>query len=86
MADKEDDRSRRVIGGGLLLPSRQPFEHLTVLRAIFVPLTLIAGIYGMNFAFMPELQLKHGYFWVLGLMAVIAIGELWFFHKNGWFK
>ena len=59
---------------------------LTILQAIFVPLTLIAGIYGMNFAFMPELQLKFGYFWVLGLMVVIAVSELWFFYKHDWFK
>ena len=59
---------------------------LTILQAIFVPLTLIAGIYGMNFAFMPELKWEHGYFWMLGLMAVIAGCELWYFYKHDWFK
>ena len=59
---------------------------LTILQAIFVPLTLIAGIYGMNFAIMPELKFEHGYFWVLGLMALIAGCELLYFYKKGWFK
>jgi len=40
---------------------------ITILQAIFVPLTLIAGIYGMNFAFMPELKWEHGYFFDFGI-------------------
>lgn len=59
---------------------------LTILQAIFVPLTLIAGIYGMNFAYMPELRWKFSYFWILGLMVVIAGCELWYFYKRDWFK
>ncbi|MDW7693325.1 CorA family divalent cation transporter [Flammeovirgaceae bacterium SG7u.111] len=58
---------------------------LTVVQAIFVPLTLIAGIYGMNFAIMPELQWDYGYFYVLALMVAIAVGELLWFYKKGWF-
>ena len=50
---------------------------LTVLSAIFMPLTLIAGIYGMNFDVMPELHWRYGYFVVLGTMAVIAGGLWW---------
>lgn len=47
---------------------------LTVVAAVFLPLTLIAGIYGMNFEYMPELGMKWAYFGVLGLMAVVGIG------------
>ena len=58
---------------------------LTIIQAIFVPLTLIAGIYGMNFLVMPELSWSSGYFIILGVMVFIAIAELWLFWRNGWF-
>ena len=58
---------------------------LTVIQAIFVPLTLIAGIYGMNFLVMPELTWTSGYFIILGVMLFIAVGELWLFKRHGWF-
>ena len=57
---------------------------LTIIATIFIPLTFIAGIYGMNFAHMPELAWPAGYFLVLGLMAAIAGGMLVFFRKRGW--
>jgi len=58
---------------------------LTLISAIFLPLTLIAGIYGMNFEFMPELKTKFGYFFVLGGMAVLTIGLLIYFRIRKWF-
>ncbi len=59
---------------------------LTIVSTIFIPLTFIAGVYGMNFDFMPELHWKYGYFAVLGLMGALVIGMLiWFVHK-GWFN
>ena len=58
---------------------------LTIVQAIFVPLTLIAGIYGMNFVFMPELEWAPSYFIVLGIMVAIAVGELVYFWRRGWF-
>lgn len=58
---------------------------LTVITTIFMPLSFIVGIYGMNFDNMPELHWKYGYFMVLGLMAFIAWSMVhWFKHKN-WF-
>ncbi|KJV32808.1 magnesium transporter [Aquitalea magnusonii] len=57
---------------------------LTVFSMIFMPLTLIAGIYGMNFENMPELHWHYGYFGVLGLMAAIAIGLIWLFSRRNW--
>jgi len=59
---------------------------LTIISAIFMPLTLIAGIYGMNFHVMPELSWRYGYWAVLLVMASIAIGLLWYFYRRGWFK
>jgi len=57
---------------------------LTIITTIFMPLTLIAGIYGMNFEHMPELKLPFGYPAVLLLMATIAILMLLFFRKKRW--
>lgn len=57
---------------------------LTVISAIFIPLTFVAGLYGMNFENMPELKTSYGYFACLGLMGVIAAGQVWFFKRKGW--
>ena len=59
---------------------------LTIISAIFMPLTLIAGIYGMNFRFMPELSWHYGYWIVLLVMFSIALGLIWYFHRKGWFR
>lgn len=58
---------------------------LTVITTIFMPLTFIAGVYGMNFKYMPELNYRYGYFMVLALMAVLGLGMYYRFRKNGWF-
>ena len=58
---------------------------LTILSAVFLPLTLIAGIYGMNFENMPELGMRYAYYMILGFMALVGIGMLAFFYKKGWF-
>lgn len=65
--------------------SNTRLKFLTIVQAIFVPLTLIAGIYGMNFANMPELNSEYAYFIVLGLMSVVALLFLFYFKKHGWF-
>jgi magnesium transporter len=57
---------------------------LTVIATIFIPLTFIAGIYGMNFQYMPELAWRWGYPAVLGLMVLIFIGMLIFFKRKKW--
>ncbi|MGM0844400.1 MAG: magnesium/cobalt transporter CorA [Bacillota bacterium] len=57
---------------------------LTVITTIFMPLTFIAGVYGMNFAYMPELDDRNAYFIVLGVMGFIALGMFMFFVKIGW--
>lgn len=59
---------------------------LTVITTIFMPLTFIAGIYGMNFDHMPELHWEFGYFIVLGFMGIIALLMFYFFRAKGWFK
>jgi magnesium transporter len=58
---------------------------LTIFAALFIPLTFIAGVYGMNFKFMPELSWRYGYFLVLGVMAAVAVAMLLFFKRKKWF-
>lgn len=58
---------------------------LTIFSVIFIPLTFIVGVYGMNFDNIPELHWRHGYFIVWGVMLLIAIGMLWYFKKRKWF-
>ena len=60
-------------------------QGLTVLSGIFFPLTLITGIYGMNFSYMPELSWHYGYFYVLGLLAVVGGSLYWYFRKRRFF-
>lgn len=59
---------------------------LTVITTIFMPLTFIAGIYGMNFQHMPELTWRYGYLATLILMLAIGLGMFLWFRKKGWFK
>lgn len=59
---------------------------LTVITTIFMPLTFIVGVYGMNFRNMPELTWKYGYFGALFLMVIIAVWMYIWFKKKGWFK
>jgi magnesium transporter len=58
---------------------------LAVITTIFIPLTFIAGIYGMNFDWMPELRSTWGYPIVLGIMALIAAGMVYYFKRKKWF-
>lgn len=58
---------------------------LTIFASIFIPLTFIAGIYGTNFEYLPELQFKYSYFVMWGVMFSVAIGMLIFFKRNKWF-
>lgn len=58
---------------------------LTIVSTIFVPLTFLASIYGMNFEYMPELHSVWGYPVVLGVMATAATTMIYFFHRKGWF-
>ncbi|MEB3292832.1 MAG: magnesium/cobalt transporter CorA, partial [Synechococcales bacterium] len=59
-------------------------KFLTVMSSIFIPLTFIAGLYGMNFEYMPELKISWAYFACLGVMLVILIILLIFFYSKGW--
>jgi magnesium transporter len=57
---------------------------LTLMASIFIPLTFVAGIYGMNFEHMPELRTRNGYFVALGVMVALAVGMTVYFRRRGW--
>jgi magnesium transporter len=58
---------------------------LTIFASIFIPLTFIAGIYGTNFEYLPELQFRNGYFIMWGAMLLVAGIILYYFKKHKWF-
>lgn len=58
---------------------------LTVVSVIFMPLTFIVGVYGMNFEHMPELKLTYGYYVVVGVMVAVAAAMAWYFKRKKWF-
>ena len=60
-------------------------KTLTIISAIFIPLTFIVGVYGMNFDYMPELREKNGYFIVMGTMFLLVISLIIYFKKRRWF-
>jgi len=66
--------------------TNEVMKVLTLMASVFIPLTFIAGVYGMNFENMPELRTRIGYFVVLGLMAVVATGMLAYFWRRGWVR
>ncbi len=59
---------------------------LTVVSSIFIPLTFIVGVYGMNFKYMPELNYPHGYYTVVGVMIFISVVLLIIFLRKGWLR
>lgn len=59
---------------------------LTVITSVFIPLTFIVGVYGMNFRYMPELRWRFGYFGVLGLMVAIGLTMVLWFRAKGWLR
>jgi magnesium transporter len=62
----------------------ETMKILTTVATIFIPLTFIVGIYGMNFQNMPELQMEYGYYGVWAAMILVAIGMLYYFRRRGW--
>ena len=59
-------------------------KFLTIFASIFIPLSFLAGVYGMNFEFMPELKAHYGYYILLGFMGSVAGGMLLYFKKRKW--
>lgn len=82
---------RDVVGGlmdiylsNINIRTNEIMKVLTIVATIFVPLTFLSSLYGMNFQHMPELSSKWGYPIVLMIMASVAMGMLYYFHKKKW--
>ncbi len=71
--------------GLISVEQNQIFKVLAVFSAVLMPPTLIAGVYGMNFAHMPELAWRGGYPFALALMAAAMVAPLLWFKRKGWF-
>ena len=65
--------------------STRKINTLTIIQAVFVPLTFIAGVYGMNFIHMPELSWPYGYLLVWIVFIGLAVGLMSYFYRKGWF-
>ncbi|MDI6602042.1 MAG: CorA family divalent cation transporter [Thermoanaerobacteraceae bacterium] len=66
------------------LRANEQMRFLTIVATLLMPLTVITGIYGMNFDIMPELRWKYGYFIILAVMAVITIIQIIYFKRKKW--
>ena len=60
-------------------------KRLTIVSTIFIPLTFLVGVWGMNFKVMPELDWRYGYCFAWGLMTIIGIIVYAFFRKKRWY-
>jgi magnesium transporter len=75
---------RETYNSSLSANLNETIRTLTVIATIVLPLTLITGIYGMNFEFMPELTSPFGYFYALGLIAAVGGGMIYYFRRKRW--
>jgi magnesium transporter len=82
---------RDVLGGMLDLylstisnRMNEVMKVLTIIATIFIPLTFVAGIYGMNFKYMPELEWHWGYYMIWGVMAVVVVTMVVYFKRRAW--
>jgi len=85
------DTLRDILGGlqdlyisEISLKMNKIMQVLTIVTAIFVPLSFLTGLYGMNFEVIPELKHPNGYFVLWGVMIIITIGMFWWFRKKRW--
>lgn len=79
---KKREEIKGLSPGSLVFVGNQ--KVLTIFAAIFIPLTFIAGIYGTNFEYLPELKFKYSYFFFWGVMLAVAGVLLIFFKKKKW--
>ena len=82
--NEELDALMDIYHGNLSQKTNDTMRTLTVVSSIFVPLTFIVGVYGMNFENMPELRWENGYVYVWILMLIVAVGMLFFSIRKKW--
>lgn len=69
---------------GLSYRGNEIMKVLTLIATIFIPLTFVVGVYGMNFRYMPELDWEYGYYSVWVIMAIIVLAMVTYFRRKGW--
>ncbi len=70
--------------GFINIEQNQVIKIFSIAAVVFLPPTMVASIYGMNFQFFPELGWRYGYLWALGVMIVSGIAPYWYFKRKGW--
>lgn len=86
-AETFKDQSAGLMEAYLMIVSNrlnEVIKVLTLLATIMLPLTVITGIFGMNFETMPALKWQYGYYFVLGMMGLVVIALLFYFRKRKW--
>ena len=85
------DTLRDILGGlqdlylsEISLKMNKIMQFLTIVTAIFVPISFLTGLYGMNFGVIPELKFQYGYYMLWGMMILITVGMLWWFKRKKW--
>lgn len=85
------DTQRDILSGvmdlyfsGISNKMNEVMKVLTIIATIFIPLTFIAGVYGMNFKYMPELEMEYGYYSIWAVMLLIMIGMIIYFKRKDW--
>lgn len=70
--------------GFINIEQSQIIKTFSIAAVVFLPPTVIASLYGMNFEFMPELQWRYGYAWAIGIMILSGIAPYWYFKRKDW--
>lgn len=70
--------------GFISIEQSQIIKTFSIAAVVFLPPTVVASVYGMNFEFMPELQMKYGYVWALFIMVLSGIAPYWYFKSKDW--
>jgi magnesium transporter len=82
----EADNALETYLSSVAILQNETMKVLSAVASIFLPLTLVAGIYGMNFENMPELGWRWAYFGVIGFIGLATIISMWWFWHHGWIK
>jgi magnesium transporter len=77
--------SQEMYVSSMSMRMNEVMKALTVVATIFLPLSWVAGVYGMNFRYMPEIEWRFGYAFAWALFILIALGMLVYFKRKGWF-
>jgi magnesium transporter len=78
------DYLQNIFIGVLSIEQNKVIKIFTIVNVVFLPPTLIASVYGMNFDLLPELHWKYGYLLSIGLMILSSVTPIWIFKKKGW--